>query len=157
VDILGVVVTETKLASLGLAAAFAAGLYLFIFRTTYGARMRALALNFDLAQVSGIDPVKVSVLIWFIAGVAGGLAGIFLGVFGFVNSDIGWNIILIVIMISIVGGTGNVRGALVAGISAGIIVAFITQVTQPFYAQIALLLFFIVVLKINHRRSRAEA
>jgi branched-subunit amino acid ABC-type transport system permease component len=157
VDILGVVVTETKLAALGLAAAFAAGLYFFIFRTTYGARMRALALNFDLAQVSGIDPVKVSALIWFIAGVSGGLAGIFLGVFGFVNSDIGWNIILIVIMISIVGGTGNVRGALVAGIAAGIIVAFITQLTQPFYAQIALLLFFIVVLKVNHRRTRAEA
>jgi branched-subunit amino acid ABC-type transport system permease component len=157
VELLGVVVTETKLAALGLATLFAIGLYLFIFRTSWGARMRALAGNQDLAQVSGIDPVKVSVLIWFLAGVAGGLAGIFLGVFSFVNADLGWNIILIVIMISIVGGTGNVRGALVAGITAGIIVAFITQLTQPFYAQIALLLFFIAVLKINHRRTAAEA
>lgn len=157
VDVLGVVVTETKLAALGLAAAFTVGLYLFIFRTNYGVRMRALAGNLELAQVSGIDPVRVSVLIWFIAGVAGGLAGIFLGIFSFVNSDIGWNLILIVIMISIVGGTGNVRGALVAGITAGILVAFITQLTQPFYAQIALLLFFIIVLKVTHRRAMAAA
>lgn len=157
VDVLGVTVTETKLVALGLAVAFTIAIFLFIYRTTYGARMRALADNLDLAQVSGIDPVKVSVLIWFIAGVAGGLAGIFLGVFSFVNSDIGWNIILIVIMISIVGGVGDVRGALAAGIAAGILVAFITQLTQPFYAQIALLLFFIAVLKVNHRRRAAEA
>ncbi|CAN5701340.1 branched-chain amino acid ABC transporter permease [soil metagenome] len=156
-QILGIVVSETKLVSLALAAAFTMGLYLFIFRTDYGARMRALAGNLELAQVSGIDPVRVSVLIWFIAGVAGGLAGIFLGVFSFVNSDIGWNLILIVIMVSVVGGTGNVRGALVAGISAGILTAFITQLTQPFYAQIALLLFFIAVLKVNHLRTMARA
>lgn len=156
-DILGIGVTETKLLAMGLAVLFTIGLLLFIYRTNYGARMRALAGNLDLAQVSGIDPVKVSALIWFIAGVAGGLAGIFLGVFGFVNSDIGWNMILVVIMISVVGGVGNVRGALIAGIAAAILVAFMTQISQPFYAQIALLLIFIAVLRINHVRRAAEA
>jgi branched-subunit amino acid ABC-type transport system permease component len=156
-DILGVGVTETKLLAMGLAVVFTVGLLWFIYRTNYGARMRALAGNLDLAQVSGIDPVKVSVLIWFIAGVAGGLAGIFLGVFGFVNSDIGWNQILIIIMISVVGGVGNVRGALIAGILASFLVAFMTQISQPFYAQIALLLIFIAVLKYNHVRRAAEA
>ena len=156
-NILGVGVTETKLLAMGLALLFTIGLLLFIYRTNYGARMRALAGNLDLAQVSGIDPVKVSTLIWFIAGVSGGLAGIFLGVFGFVNSDIGWNMILVVIMISVVGGVGNVRGALIFGIAAAILVAFMTQISQPFYAQIALLILFIVVLKVRHVRSAAEA
>jgi branched-subunit amino acid ABC-type transport system permease component len=125
------------------------GLYLFIFRTGYGEQMRALAGNRDLAKASGINPNRVSLLIWFIAGVAGGLAGIFYGVFSFVNSDIGWNLILIIIMISILGRVGSVRGALVVGVGAGIVVAFVTQVTQSLYAQVVLLVLFILVLKLT--------
>jgi branched-subunit amino acid ABC-type transport system permease component len=44
---------------------------------------------------------------------------------------------------------GNVRGALVVGVLAGIMVAFITQVAQPLYAQVVLLALFILVLKVT--------
>jgi branched-subunit amino acid ABC-type transport system permease component len=145
-NLLGIGITDYQLTALALATAMAVGLYLFIFRTRYGEQMRALAGNRDLAKASGINPNQVSILIWFIAGVAGGLAGIFYGVFSFVNADIGWNLILIIIMISILGRVGNVRGALV--------VAFITQVTQPLYAQVVLLVLFVIVLKMT-RRSQA--
>lgn len=148
-DLLGIGITDYQLAALVLAAALSATLYLFIFRTGYGEQMRALAGNRDLAKASGINPNQVSILIWFIAGVAGGLAGIFYGVFSFVNSDIGWNLILIVIMISILGRVGNVRGALVVGVGAGILVAFMTQVAQPLYAQVVLLTMFVLVLKVT--------
>lgn len=153
-NLLGIGITDYQLTALALATAMAVGLYLFIFRTRYGEQMRALAGNRDLAKASGINPNQVSILIWFIAGVAGGLAGIFYGVFSFVNADIGWNLILIIIMISILGRVGNVRGALVVGVGAGIVVAFITQVTQPLYAQVVLLVLFVIVLKMT-RRSQA--
>jgi branched-subunit amino acid ABC-type transport system permease component len=150
-NLLGIGITDYQLTALALAAAMAVGLYLFIFRTRYGEQMRALAGNRDLAKASGINPNQVSILIWFIAGVAGGLAGIFYGVFSFVNADIGWNLILIIIMISILGRVGNVRGALAVGVGAGIVVAFITQVTQPLYAQVVLLVLFVLVLKMTRR------
>jgi branched-subunit amino acid ABC-type transport system permease component len=153
-DLLGIGITDYQLAALVLATAMAISLYLFIFRTGYGEQMRALAGNRDLAKASGINPNQVSILIWFIAGVAGGLAGIFYGVFSFVNADIGWNLILVIIMISILGRVGNVRGALAVGVLAGVVVAFITQVTQPLYAQVVLLALFILVLKVT-RRSQA--
>ena len=145
--ILGVGITSVQLMALGLVVLIAIALYFFIFKTTYGQMIRGLASNEDLAQVSGIHPTRVSVLIWFIAGFTGGLAGLFYGVFSFVGSELGWNLILIIIMISIVGGIGNVRGALAAGVGAGIIVAFVTLKTEPLYAQIILLLLFIAVLK----------
>ncbi len=148
-QLLGIGVTDYQVTALALAAVMVVGLYLFIFRTGYGEQMRALAGNRDLAKASGINPNRVSLLIWFIAGVAGGLAGIFYGVFSFVNSDIGWNLILIVIMISIMGRVGNVRGALAVGVGASIVVAFVTQVAQPLYAQVVLLALFIVVLKMT--------
>ncbi len=148
-NLFGIGITSYQLTALALAAVTVVGLYLFIFRTGYGEQMRALAGNRDLAKVSGINPNRVSLLIWFLAGMAGGLAGIFYGVFSFVNSDIGWSLILIIIMISILGRVGSVRGALVVGVGAGIVVAFTTQVTQSLYAQIVLLVLFILVLKVT--------
>lgn len=145
--VLGQGVTSTQLTALALVVIITAALYLFIYRTGYGEMMRALANNEALAMVSGINPTRVSVLIWFIAGVAGGMAGLFFGVFSLVTPRVGWNQILIVIMISIVGGIGNVRGALLASIGAGIITAGVTLLTKPLYAQIILLVLFIFVLK----------
>lgn len=145
--ILGQGITSVQLTALILVALIAAGLYFFIYNTNYGERMRGLANNEDLAMVSGINPRRVSVLIWFIAGVAGGLAGIFFGVFSLVTPRVGWNQILIIIMLAIVGGVGSVRGALLASIGAGILTAAVTLLSKPLYAQIILLLLFIVILK----------
>ena len=152
IRLFGIGVTNIQLTALIIVAVITVALYLFIYRTNYGEMMRGLANNADLAMVSGINPIKVSVLIWFIAGVAGGLAGAFYGVFSFVSTLLGWRLILIIIMISIVGGVGNVRGALVASIGAGILTAAITLVTKPLYGEVILLLVFIVVLRLKKVR-----
>ena len=72
--------------------------------------------------------------------------GIFQGVFALVNPLMGWNLILITVMVSIVGGVGSVRGALIASAVAGILTAAITLVTKPLYAEVFLLAAFILVL-----------
>jgi len=143
----GVGLTSTQLISLGLVLLIALGLYLFIYRTNYGETMRALADNEELAMISGINPIKVSVLVWFLSGVAGGLAGIFTGVFTWVHSGIGWHEILVILLIAIIGRVGNVRGALIAGAAVGIITTAVTLVTQPAYGVVALLVVFILILK----------
>jgi branched-subunit amino acid ABC-type transport system permease component len=143
----GVGITSTQLICLGLVLLIALGLYLFIYRTNYGETMRALADNEELAMVSGINPIKVSVLVWFLSGVAGGLAGIFTGVFTWVHSRIGWGEILVILLIAIIGRVGNVRGALIAGAVVGIITTAVTLVTQPAYGIVALLVVFILILK----------
>ncbi len=153
VRVLGVGITNIQLTALVLVAILTVGLYLFIYRTGYGEMMRGLANNETLAMVSGINPIRVSVLIWFIAGVAGGLAGLFYGVFSFVNTLLGWKLILIIIMITIVGGIGNVRGALIASVGAGIITAAVTLITQPLYGEVILLLAFIGVLRLKKVRK----
>ena len=143
----GVGITSTQLICLGLVLIIALGIYLFIYRTNYGETMRALADNEELAMVSGINPIKVSVLVWFLSGVAGGLAGIFTGVFTWVHSRIGWGEILVILLIAIIGRVGNVRGALIAGAVVGIITTAVTLVTQPAYGIVALLVVFILILK----------
>lgn len=154
-SVFGVGITSFQITALLLVAVLAGLLYVFIYRTRYGEMMRALANNEELALASGINPTLVSVLIWFIAGVAGGLAGVFFGVFSFVNTLVGWNLILIVIMISIIGGVGSIRGALFASVAVGIVTSSISLVATPLYGEVLLLVLFIAFLKVRHMRSRA--
>lgn len=150
---LGLGATSLQIAALVIVAFIAAGLIWMIYRSSLGEQMRGLANNQTLAVASGINPHKTSIAIWFVAGVAGGLAGTFLGVFSNVTPQIGWNLILIIVMVTIVGGVGSVKGAILASILAGTVTAFITLVAQPLYAEVVLLVAFIIVLGI--RRGKA--
>jgi branched-subunit amino acid ABC-type transport system permease component len=151
-SVFGIGITSIQLICIGLVVVISLGLYFFIYKTNYGERMRALADNEELAKISGINPTKVSILIWFLAGTAGGLAGVFYGAFSFISSSLGWNLILIIIMVSIVGGIGSVRGALIASAGAGIITSAVTLLTKPLYGQVVLLIIFIVILKLRKVR-----
>ncbi len=154
IKILGVGVTDVQIICIGLALVLAVALYLFMYKTNYGITMRALSANEVLAKSCGINPLKVSVLVWFIAGVAGGLAGIFLTTFSYAHYLIGWNYILTIIMVSIVGGVGSVRGAIIASIAGGIITtAVVLLVSHDLYADIMLLILFIVLLKFRKARN----
>jgi branched-subunit amino acid ABC-type transport system permease component len=148
----GIGVTNIQLICIGLVAIISISLYVFIYKTNIGEKIRALADNEELAMISGINPLKVTILVWFIAGAAGGLAGLFYGVFSFVSSALGWNLILVVIMVTIVGGIGSIRGALIASVCVGIITSSVTLLANSSYGMIVLLIIFIVILKIRKVR-----
>lgn len=150
---MGLGATNLQLVALALVFLGAGILYWMIYNTGLGEQMRGLANNHDLAMASGINPHRTSVAIWFIAGCAGGLSGVFSGVFAQVTPYMGWNVILITMLVTIVAGIGSVRGAVVAAIVAGILTAFITLVTKPLYAEVALLLAFIGVLTFRGART----
>ena len=91
----GIGATNLQLVALALVFFTAGVLYWMIYNTGLGEQMRGLANNKELAIASGIHPHKTSVAIWFIAGCAGGLSGVFSGVFAQVTPYMGWNVILI--------------------------------------------------------------
>ena len=150
---LGMGATNLQLVALALVLLAAGVLYWMIYNTWLGEQMRGLANNRELAMASGINPHRTSVAIWFIAGCAGGLSGVFTGVFAQVTPYMGWNVILITMLVTIVAGVGSVRGAVIAAIAAGILTAFITLVTKPLYAEVILLTAFIGVLTFRGART----
>jgi branched-chain amino acid transport system permease protein len=158
VDVLGVGVGSFRLLALISVAVLSLVLYLFIQRTSYGLKVRALASDEALAKVSGIHPLVVTVLIWFIAGVAGGLAGAFLGVGSAVAPLLGWRQFLFILLVVLVGGSWGLGGVIVAGVVAGVAVAAMTiQFGQVLYAQLILIIAFIVILKIRGTRLTETA
>jgi branched-chain amino acid transport system permease protein len=158
VMVLGVGVTSFRLLAVASAAVLALLIYLFIRRSSFGLQIRALASDESLAQVSGIRPLTVTVMIWFIAGVAGGLAGAFYGVGASVAPLLGWRQFLLILMVVLVGGTWGLGGVILVGVGTSIaLAAMALTFGQVLYAQLALIVAFVVILKVRGRRLTETA
>jgi branched-chain amino acid transport system permease protein len=158
VYILGVGVGSFRLLALASVAVIAGFLYLFIQRSGFGLQIRALASDENLAKVSGIRPLGVTLMIWFVAGLAGGLAGAFLGVGSSVAPFLGWRQFLFILLVVLVGGSWGLAGVIGAGVIAGIALAAMSlQFGQALYAQLILIVAFIVILKIRGTRLTETA
>jgi branched-subunit amino acid ABC-type transport system permease component len=156
--VLGVGVTSFRLVALASIAILSLLLYLFIQRSSYGLRIRALASDEKLAQASGIRPLAVTVMIWFIAGIAGGLAGAFYGVGSSVAPLLGWRQFLFILLVVLVGGRWGLGGVIAVGVATGIALAAMTlSFGQVLYAQLALIIFFMALLKWQGKRLTATA
>ena len=156
--VLGVGVTSFRLVALVSIAVLSLALYLFIQRSNYGLQIRALASDEKLAMVSGIRPLVVTVMIWFIAGVAGGLAGAFYGVGSSVAPLLGWRQFLFILLVVLVGGRWGLGGVIAVGVATGIALAAMTlSFGQVLYAQLVLIVFFMALLKWQGQRLTATA
>lgn len=156
--VLGVGVTSFRLVAFVSVVVLSLLLYLFIQRSDFGLRIRALASDEQLAQVSGIRPLVVTVIIWFIAGVAGGLAGAFIGVGSSVAPLLGWRQFLFILLVVLVGGAWGLGGVIVVGVAAGIaFTAMALTFGQILYAQLVLIVAFIILLKWRGQRLTETA
>jgi branched-subunit amino acid ABC-type transport system permease component len=151
-------VTSFRLLALVSVAVLSLLLYLFIQRSRLGLQIRALASDEDLAQVSGIRPLAVTMLIWFIAGVAGGLAGAFWGVGASVSPLLGWRQFLLIMMVVLVGGSWGLGGVIAVGVAASVALAGMAlQFDQGLYAELLLIIAFVAVLKVRGTRLTENA
>lgn len=157
VSVLGVGVTTFQITAVALVIALALGLYFFIQKTNYGQQIRALASDEDLAKVSGINPLLVTVMIWFVAGVAGGLAGAFWGVGSAAKPGLGWDRFLLILLVVLVGGAWGLKGVIIAGLGTGVLLSGMKLEIAPLRAEIFLLVAFIVTLKLRGNRFRESA
>jgi branched-chain amino acid transport system permease protein len=154
IRVLGVGVGSFRIVALLSVAVVSLALYWFIQRSSFGLQIRALASDEDLAQASGIRPLFVTVLIWFIAGLAGGMAGAFYGVGSAAAPLLGWRQFLFIFLVVVVGGRKGLGGVIVTGALTGIGLAAMTlQFGQVLYAQLALIVAFVILLKWRSKRS----
>jgi branched-chain amino acid transport system permease protein len=156
--ILGVGLTSFRIVAFLTVVLLSLLLFLFIQKSRYGLQVRALASDEQLAQASGIRPLVVTVMIWFIAGVAGGLAGAFLGVGSSVAPLLGWRVFLTILLIVLVGMRWGIGGVILVGVAAGIaLTAMALSFDQVLYAQLVLIVGFIVLLKWRGKRLTETA
>lgn len=103
-----------------LAIAAIAVLHVILKNTKIGKAMRAVADNIDLARVSGINVERVVLWTWIITGTLTAFAGAMYGLIAVVRPNMGWFLILPLFASVILGGIGNVYGAIAGAFVIGI-------------------------------------
>jgi branched-subunit amino acid ABC-type transport system permease component len=114
IDIGGALVTPSQLWVIGISVVALAALMALINLTRLGRSIRAVSANPDLAAAAGINVRRVIDSAWLIAGGLGALGGVMLAVDNQVNLDMGFDLLLPVFAIAILGGFGSVGGAIAA-------------------------------------------
>lgn len=115
----GLRVMPDQLFVLGLTVVIVVALHFFLQRTRLGLSMRALAENPELTRVNGVDTDNVIRWTWVIGASLAAVAGVFYGLTIQLRPEIGFHLILPLFAAAILGGTGNVFGAVIGGLIVG--------------------------------------
>ena len=96
-------------------AGFVIVLHVLFVGTRVGKGMRAMASNFDLARVSGINTTFIRRLTWILAGGLAGVAGAFWAIHNPVTPELGWRALLWIFAASILAGLTSFYGTIAGG------------------------------------------
>ena len=111
-------------------------MFWFLNKTKTGTSMRAYSDNEDLALLSGIDPKKVVLLTWVIAGILATVGGVLYGLDKSYKPFVYFNNMLPIFAAAIVGGIGNPLGAFLGGYVVAFGEIFITYAYKKFFTYI---------------------
>ncbi|MDO8877328.1 MAG: branched-chain amino acid ABC transporter permease [Pseudolabrys sp.] len=131
VYILGTTLAANRILALLFALVIGGLLYLLLTRTRYGTALRAIAVNPVAAQLSGIDIAAASALAFAAGGAIVGAAGVLVSMFLTFSAAMGVVFTMKALIVVIMGGVGNMMGALVAGLLLGIAETAVARLVDP--------------------------
>ncbi|MFV1963471.1 MAG: branched-chain amino acid ABC transporter permease, partial [Acidimicrobiia bacterium] len=100
----------------------AGGSLIFFFRvTTSGKAVRSVIQDEVGAQLSGVNPAAVRTLIFTLSGALAGLVAVTQSMTSPVTISAGFDITILALLVTVVGGLGSVRGAFLAGLILGLV------------------------------------
>jgi branched-chain amino acid transport system permease protein len=116
----GLSVTTNQLIIMAVAIVSIVFVYLLFFRSGLGKTMRAVADNLELARVVGIDAHRAIRAAWVVSAGLAGLGGILLGLDTNLHPEMGLINLIKAFAATLIGGMGNLWGALIGGLIIGL-------------------------------------
>jgi branched-chain amino acid transport system permease protein len=121
-NLFGLRIQLLQLVIIGIVALMVVGLLFYLYRTSFGRQIRAVAFSEHTSKLLGINPTAVNFQVFFISGALAGIAGVLIGiVFNSVQFMMGEPLLLRAFVVVVLGGLGSIPGALVAGLLIGLI------------------------------------
>jgi len=109
------------LAAFALSAASAAGLWLFLRRSWYGRAMRATAQDRMAAALFGVDPDRMYQIAFALGAGLTAFGGAVILPYIAVSPTVGSQFVVLMFTVVVLGGLGDVAGALAGGLAVGVI------------------------------------
>ena len=129
----GLTIKSTQVLTIIITVIVVSILFWFLNKTKTGKSMRAYSDNEDLALLSGIDPKRVVMVTWMIAGVLATIGGVLYGLDKSFKPFTFFNNMLPIFAAAIVGGIGNPFGAFLGGYVIAFSEIFITYAYKKFF------------------------
>ena len=118
----GVRVTQAQLLILGACIVLSGGLVWLVRYSRVGLGIRAMAENPDAAGLMGINTARLAAFVSFLSGALAGAGGVLIGLaFNAIYPYMGEQMMLRGFVVVILGGLGDIFGALIAGLLLGVI------------------------------------
>jgi branched-chain amino acid transport system permease protein len=120
----GASITSVQIAIIVLCVAIMGGLALLVYRTRLGTAMRATAQNPQVAGLMGVDIDRVIAATFVIGAALAAVAGVMVGTYyGIAQYTMGSILGLKAFCAAVLGGIGNIPGAMLGGVLLGIVEA----------------------------------
>jgi neutral amino acid transport system permease protein len=149
VDFLGLSIGRIFFITIIIGIVVLVGTGLMLRFTLLGKRMRALSDNLELAETAGIDTSRVILMTWIFAGAFAGLAGVMAGATTQLQPELGFEYLLPIFAVVVLGGIGNAYGALAAGVVLGVVTEWSTLLIEARWKTAIGFLILILVLIIR--------
>ncbi len=121
-------------------------LFLMLYRTTFGAAIRATMLNRTAAQLIGIDVDRVAALAFGIGMATAAAGGVVFGITNAFNPGSHYDLISRLLTIIVLGGLGSLRGAVIAALIMLVTEDITAVVISPVWASFAFFVILVAVL-----------
>jgi branched-chain amino acid transport system permease protein len=138
-----------RLVAAGVAIVFSVALYVWLLRSRTGMALRALALSPSSAKLVAIDVQKLSLVAFATGGAISAAGGVVLSTFLTLDASVGVVFTMKALIIVIMGGVGNLRGAIAAALLLGLAESAIATWVDPGLTLAAAYLLFVLVLLVK--------
>ena len=140
-------ITVLKLVTILVSFGLMALIYFLVEKTLFGAAVRASALDRETATMMGIDFRKIILFVFFVGPALGGLAGVFAGLnYTRIIFTLGWGYGLKAFTAVILGGIGNIPGAMLGGLLLGLMEALFEGFVSGAWKNVFVFLILIIIL-----------
>lgn len=140
----GMVFSYNRLFIIGLVAVCLFLVWLMMYRTGFGSKMRATMQNRSMAKCLGINSGRVDMVTFGIGSGLAGVAGCSVALLGSIDASVGQNYIVNSFMAVVLGGVGKLAGTFIGSHIIGFSSIFVENYTSSSIAK-AIVLFIIIV------------
>lgn len=140
------IISWPKLIAFGAALLSVIALSIFLNKSSMGRAMRATAENSEIAEMMGINSRRSFTIAFVLGVVLAGLAGVLLTPLYFVTTTTGATLKTTGLMIVVLGGLGDIKGAFIGALMVGIVESLVSSMIAADLGQAGIFLLFLLVI-----------